>query len=403
MPEFQYAGVNKQGQKVDGKIEAPNEGEARMVLRSRGIRPTKLGKVSLLQADLGSMLGGGGRVKLELIVAFTRQLHTLISSGVPIVQSLESLSEQTPDKTLKNVLAAITEKVAQGSFLWESMAAYPKIFPRIYISLVRAGESSGAMDTMLKRLSRYLEDNERMRRTLKSAMFYPASVFVISLGVIALMLTMVIPKFEKMLVSSGQELPGPTAFVINLSHFLVDNAIPVFGGIGLFIFVVLRYVKTDDGRAQLHHVLFKLPLFGTLIQKGGVARFSRTLSTLLSSGVTLVDAIDICKATVDNAVLEDAISKIRPQVETGNSLGGVVGKMPVFPKMAVQMIAVGESTGNLDSMLDKLADFYEEEVEALVQGLTKLIEPFILVFLGGVVGGLLISMYLPIFKMAGGG
>ncbi|MCC7441223.1 MAG: type II secretion system F family protein [Bdellovibrionales bacterium] len=399
--EFQYRGVDKKGRKVEGKVDAPNEGEVRMILRGQGIRPTGISKVSALNTDLGSLLGGSGKVSIEGLVVFTRQLHVLISSGVPLVQSLEVLQDQMTDRALKSILSAVKEKVSGGAFLWEALSTYPKAFPRIYLALIRAGESSGAMDTMLKRLSTYLEDADRIRKMLKSAMTYPIVVISIGIGVVFAMLAFVIPKFEELLTSAGQELPGPTKFVIDASHFVVGNFFYLVTGTIALVYVINRYVKSDEGRAVMHRVLFRAPLFGNLTQKAGVARFCRTMSTLLSSGVTLVDAIDICRMTIDNTVLEDAVSKIRADVESGKTLGAVVGKISVFPRMAVQMITVGETTGNLDRMMDKVADFYEQEVEQIVGGMSKLIEPFVLVFLGGAVGGLMIAMYLPIFKLAG--
>lgn len=403
MPEFQYQGVTRAGEKVQGKIDAPDENEIRVILRGQGVRPTRISRVSVLNQDLGTMLSGGVvRVPIEALVIFTRQLYTLISSGVPLVQGLEVLYEQTENRGLKNIISSVKEKVAGGAFFWESLSAYPATFPKIYLALVRAGESAGALDVMLKRLSRYIEDADRLKKMVKSAMMYPIIVVSIGIGVIAMMLTFVIPKFEALLTTSGQELPGPTKLVIDMSHFMVDNLLYIVGGTIATVYLSLRYIRTEEGRAFLDRVMFRMPIFGELAQKSGVARFSRTMATLLSSGVNLVDAIDICKATIDNAVLEQAVSTIRADVETGKTLGSVVGKLTVFPKMAVQMITVGENTGNLDQMLERVADFYEEEVEVLVGGLTKLIEPLVLVFLGGAVGGLMIAMYLPIFKLAGG-
>jgi type IV pilus assembly protein PilC len=303
---------------------------------------------------------------------------------------------------MKGIISTLKEKVSSGTYFWEALSGYPKVFPKLYIALIRAGEASGSIDQMLKRLSRYLEDNERLRKMLKSAMMYPIIVVSIAVGVIALMLIFVIPTFEELLKTSGQELPGPTQFVITMSHMLVDNIVYILVGGGTAGYLVFRYIRSDEGRAFLDRALFRAPLFGDLMQKGGVARFSRTMQTLLSSGVNLIDAIDICKATIDNAVLEEAVGKIRADVEGGKTLGTVVAKLGVFPKMAIQMISVGESTGNLDKMLEKIADFYEEEVETIIGGLTKLIEPIMLVFLGTAVGGLMVAMYLPIFKLAGG-
>jgi type IV pilus assembly protein PilC len=303
---------------------------------------------------------------------------------------------------MKAVAIEIRDKVSSGSYLWQTLQAYPNIFPKLFVALIRAGEASGSMDQMLKRLCRYLEDADRLRKMLKSASMYPIIVVSIGIGVISLMLIFVIPKFEELLKGSGQALPAPTQFIIDLSHFLVANIVYIIvGGVALY-YMVSRYFKSEEGRAFRDRALFRAPLFGNIMQKGGVARFSRTMQTLLVSGVNLIDAIDICKSTIDNAVLEAAVGTIRSEIESGKTLGAVVGRLTVFPKMATQMISVGEQTGNLDQMLDKVADFYEAEVETLVAGITKLIEPFVLVFLGGTVGGLMIAMYLPIFKLAGG-
>jgi type IV pilus assembly protein PilC len=401
MPGFQYQGVDKSGKRVQGKVEAPNEGEVRMLLRGQGIRPVRISKVGAINQDLGQMFGGG-TVPVQDLVIFTRQLNVLIGAGIPLVQALEVLSDQTSNRSFKNIVVAIREKVSQGSYFWEALNSYPKAFPKLYVSLIRAGEASGSMDQILKRLSRYLEDADRLKKLLKSASMYPIIVTCIGTGVISMMLIFVIPKFEELLKGAGQELPGPTQFVISASHFLVNNAL--FLVVGLFGggYILLRWMKSDEGKAFTDRLFFNFPIFGPIMQKGGVARFSRTMQTLLASGINLLDAIDICRATIDNAVLEQAVSKIRSEVESGKTLGSVVSRITVFPRMAVQMISVGESTGSLDKMLEKVADFYESEVETLIGGMTKLIEPITLVFLGGAVGGIMIAMYLPIFKMAGG-
>jgi type IV pilus assembly protein PilC len=402
MAEFQYQGVNKEGKKVSGKLDVPSEGELRMALRAQGIRPTQIQKMGVMNSDISSLLGKATSVPLEAVVTFTRQLQVLIGSGIPLVQGLEILTEQSAHAALKTIIQTVKDKVSQGSYLWEALSTYPRVFPKLYVALIRAGEASGSLDQMLKRLSRYLEDSDRLQKTLKSAMMYPAIVISIGVGVVSLMLVFVIPKFEEMLSSSGQELPGPTQFVISMSHFLVDNILFIIVGGVVGGYLLVRYVQSTEGRALIDRVAFRMPLFGPLIQKSGIARFSRTMQTLLASGVNLIDAIEICKATIDNTVLEEAVGKIRGEIEAGKTLGTVIGKVAVFPKMAVQMISVGESTGNMDKMFEKVADFYESEVETLVAGMTKLIEPIVLVFLGGAVGGIMIAMYLPIFKMAGG-
>jgi len=400
MPEYQYSGVDKAGKKVSSKLQASNEGELRMILRSQGVRPTKIAKSSLSNQDLGSMFKRNS-MSIENLVVFTRQFQVMISSGIPIVQALDILTEQQPDKNIRSIMTTLRERVSAGNFLWEAMATYPKIFPKLYTSLIRAGEASGAIDAILKRLSIYLEDADRLRKTIKSAMMYPIIVTCIGIGVISLMMVFVIPKFEVLLTNAGQALPMPTAVVIAISHFMIANLWYILAGTGAAIYGFIKFKQSPEGSAVLDRLLFRAPLFGTLMQKAGIARFSRTMQTLLASGVNLIDAIDICKATIGNAVLEKAVGTIRAEIENGRTLGSVVLGLNVFPTMATQMIAVGESTGNLDNMLGKVADFYEEEVETIVGGMTKLIEPLVLVFLGGAVGGILIAMYLPIFQIAG--
>lgn len=400
MPEYKYEGVDRQGKRVKGQLNAATEGDLRVLLRGQGVRPVRIAALSITQRDLGSMFGGGGtNISKEDVLHFTRQLQVLLGSGVPLVQSLDILGDQASSAALRNLCSGVKNRVSEGSFLWESLSAFPKSFPRLYLALVRAGESSGALDQMLRRLSAYLEDADRLRKLLKSAMMYPAIVITIGIAVISAMLIFVIPKFEELIVGSGGELPGPTQFVIDLSHFLGANYIYIGVGGTIGGFFLKKFFSSPEGKIFFDRAMFRAPLFGALMQKGGTARFTRTLSTLLASGVSLLDAIDICKQTIDNAVLEEAVGKVRIEIEQGKSLSVVFAKLDVFPKMAVQMMAVGENTGQLDKMLEKVADFYEAEVEALVGGLTKLIEPFILVFLGGTVGGMMIAMYLPIFKM----
>lgn len=409
MPVFVYTGVDRQGKQVKGEMDAANEGEFRMALHAQGVRPRS---ISLSRGAVGRLAGGGAgvaggnysntKIPVPIVVLFTRQLQLLISSGIPLVQGIEILIEQSNHPGMKAILSQIREKVSQGSYLWETMGAYPKAFSNLYVSLIRAGEASGSMDMMLKRLSKYLEDEDRLKRMIKSAMMYPIIVTCVGIGVMVVMLVFVIPKFEDMLKQSGQELPAVTQFVIDMSHFVQHNFLFLAGGAFGIGYAYKAYVSTKEGRTVKDRIVFKSPIFGTLAQKSGVARFARTLQTLLSSGVNLVDAIDICKNAADNAILEEAVGRIRGEVEGGKTLGAVLLKMDVFPKMAAQMVMVGESTGNLDKSLDKIADFYESDVEVFVGGMTKLIEPIVLVVLGGMVGGLMIAMYMPIFTMAGG-
>lgn len=404
MAQFQYAGIDRAGKKVNGTLDVLNEGELRMQLRSQGIRPTRIVKAGVLNTDIGMMMKGSGAktsLSLEQLLYFTRQLQVLISAGIPIVQGLEILETQSLDRSARAVFRGLKEKVSGGMFFWEAVSQYPKAFPRMYVALIRAGESSGATDQMLGRLGRYLEGSDKLRKMVKSAMMYPAIVVIVGVGVIIAMLAFVIPKFEEMLRGAGQDLPGPTQFVISASHFITGHLAGIFGTFVVAVILLVRFVQTKEGKDLLDRLLFHAPLFGNLAQKSATARFTRTLGTLLQSGVNLIEAIDICTAALDNSVLETAVVKIRAEVESGKTLGSTIERLKVFPTMAVQMISIGEATGALDRMLDKVADFYEEEVEIMVGGLTKLIEPLILVFLGGTVGGMLISMYLPIFKMAG--
>lgn len=400
MPEYKYEGVDKTGKRVAGQLNAASEGDIRVVLRGQGIRPVRIAPVGLAQQDLGALLSFGTGITSEDVVIFTRQLQVLTGAGVPVVQALDILSDQAQTRALKNLCVGVKTKVSEGTYLWEALTAYPETFPKLYISLVKAGESSGSLDQMLKRLSGYLEDADKLKKLLKSAMMYPIIVFSIGGAVIAAMLIFVIPKFEDMIKSSGGAMPAPTQFVIDMSHALSDNWWQILVSMGIVGFGSYKFLSSPEGKLLRDRVGFRLPLFGNIMQKGGTARFARTLSTLLSSGVNIVDAIDICKQTIGNAVLEEAMVKVRADIEQGKALSTVFNTIDVIPKMATQMISVGESTGQLDKMLEKVADFYEAEVETLVGGLTKLIEPIILVFLGGTVGGMMIAMYLPIFKMA---
>ena len=403
MTDYTYTGIDKTGRRVTGSVAAPNEGDLRVHLRTKGIRPTQIRKGKKGSDIFGSMFTKQGpKVPFEPLFMFTRQLQVLVGAGIPLIQALETLADQANNANLKKILIEIRNKVSEGSYFWEAISVYPQAFGKLYISLIRAGEASGSLDAMLSRITSYMEDADRLRKLLKGAMIYPIAVVSIGILVISVMLIFVIPKFEELLKSNGQVLPAPTQFIIDASHFLIANIVYIIVGGGAALYTFLRWIKTPEGKGTIDRLFFNFPVFGPIMQKGAIARFSRTMQTLLSSGVSLLDAIDICKATIDNAVVEVAVGKIRAEVEAGNRLGVVVSKLTVFPKMAVQMIMVGESSGSLDQMLDKVADFYEAEVETMVGGMSKLIEPFILVFLGGAVGFMLISMYLPIFKMASG-
>ncbi len=400
--QFNYIAVNKQGEKIKGLLDAPSEVEARFTLRSQQLRPLSISKASALEIDLTKIIGFS-KVKGSDVLLFTRQLHILISSGIPLVQGLDLIAEQIQNAAMKSIILSTKEKISQGGFLWQSLAAYKDVFPEIYINMVKAGEASGNLDIILQRLIKYLDDIEKLKKLVKGAMIYPIVITLVGLIVVIVMMTFVIPKFEALLQSSNQSLPAPTQFVINVSHFFQSNILFIVGGIVLGIYFIRYYLKTKEGRRFWDFYSLQLPLFGPLFLKVAVSRFSRTMQTLLSSGINLLDALEICREAVGNKSLEESLTKIKIEVEKGKTLSGVMSKLTIFPSMVIQMVTVGENTGNLDKMLERVADFYEEEVQGLVGNLTKLIEPLVLVVLGGTVGGLMIAMYLPIFKMAGGG
>lgn len=403
MAQFTYTAVKKTGERVQGNVDAPNENEVRIILRAQQLRPVKISKPSALEFDLAKLFALGSGIKDVDVILFTRQLSILLSSGIPLVQGLDIISGHVKNPKMKSLILTMKEKIVGGSFLWEALSTYKDVFPHFYISMIRAGEASGAMDTILKRLTKYIEDTYKLKKLAQSAMIYPAVISAVGIAVIVLMLTFVIPKFESMLKSGGQELPGPTQFVIDLSHFMQSYFLFLIGGTAIAVVLVFKYLKTQEGKSFFDNIILKIPLFGGIILKVAIARFARTMQTMLSSGVNLLDAIDICRDSIGNKTLEENIAKIRVEVEAGKTLSQILAKMPIFPSMMTQMITVGESTGNIDKMLERVAEFYEEEVQNLVAGLTKLIEPMVLVVLGGSVGGLMIAMYLPIFKMAGGG
>ena len=408
MSEYTYHGIDRKGTKVKGVLDAESEGDARVQLRNQGVRPTKIVSAGstedLFSSDLGVLIrkATGGSVSEDVLVPLTKQLQVLIESGVTIVQSLDILQEGAADKTIQNAFRTIRDRVNQGTFLWEGMAMYPHIFPRIYVALVRAGESAGALDQVLSRLTTYLETTQKLKSTVKKAMIYPVSVICVAILVIILMMLFVIPKFKDILANSGQEMPALTQMILNMSELVTSHFGSMILSTGVSIFLSFRFARSKEGRAFLDKMLFKIPYFGNLIRLSAIARFSRTIQTLLHSGMNLIDAIEICKSTIGNVVIEEAVGKIKLGVEAGKTISGMAQRVDVFPKMAIQMIHVGEKTGNLDGMMEKLADYYEAEVENATSGLLKMLEPLLLVLLGGVIAGILVALYLPIFKMAGG-
>jgi len=399
MPVFTWKGEDRSGAAQKGEIEAPHEHSVRAQLRRMQIKPTKIkqkGKdlfenVSFMQP----------KVKQTNVVIFSRQFATMINAGLPLIQSLNILESQEENKTFKAVLKEVKDNVEEGSTLADAMGKHPKIFDELFVNMVAAGEVGGILDTILNRVSAYMEKAMKLKRQVKGAMTYPAIVLVIAVLVIVVILVFVIPVFEKMFADFGGTLPVPTQIVVAISNFMKGNIVYMIIGLGLLAYGFKRFYGTEKGRALVDDIMLKLPVVGPLLRKVAVAKFTRTMSTMISSGVPILEALDIVAKTSGNKTVEKAIYDVRSGVTQGRTMADPLGESGVFPSMVVQMVAVGEQTGALDAMLEKIADFYDDEVDAAVEGLTSMIEPFMMVFLGTTIGGLVIAMYLPIFKMAG--
>ena len=398
LPVWVWEAKTKAGEIKRGEMEASDKASVEARLRQMGMTPSKVKKKPL---EIHLKMPGSSGVSRKDLVVFTRQFATMIDAGLPLVQCLEILSTQTDNVHFRVVLKAVKEKVESGSTLADALSDHPKVFDQLYVELVRAGEVGGILDTILNRLAAYIEKNDKLIRKVKGAMVYPSVVIVVAVGVTIVLLVWVVPVFEKMFKDFGSALPGPTQFVVDMSNGLRDN-IWILVGIIVAIVVIPKLVTSHPkGRALWDALKLKLPLFGDLIRKVAVARFTRTLGTMLSSGVAILDALEVCAKSAGNKVIEDGIMKVRAGIAEGKTIGQPLSEVKVFPEMVTQMIAVGEATGAMDQMLQKIADFYDDEVDQAVASLTSLIEPMLMVFLGGVVGGFLVAMYLPIFSLAG--
>ncbi len=340
------------------------------------------------------------KVKIDDIAIFARQLATMVDSGIPLVQSLDILSEQIENKGFAGVIADVRKDVEAGSNLSEALARYPRVFSEFFINMVKAGESSGMLDDILERVATYLEDTAALQRKVKSALMYPAVISCMAVVVVIVLLVKVIPVFEEIFAGFGANLPAPTQALIDLSNGLRKYFIVIIGGLGVVFFLLRRYFNTEKGRLQLDRAKLKMPVFGVLFRKIAVSKFTRTLSTLVKSGVSILNAFEIVAKTSGNKVVEDAVNNVRVSVKEGENIADPLAKSGVFPPMVTRMISVGEQTGELEKMLLKIADFYDEQVDAAVSGLTSLIEPLIIAFLGIVIGSIVIAMFLPIFKMS---
>ena len=408
MPTYSYQAKSFSGKKAGGTIEAESEAEARVKLRAKKLIPIKLSVGaggSQRATSTGKLVkkgSGGGKVKAKDLQVFTRQLSVLISSGVPLIQALDVLSQSPRGKGLDYALKNIVKDINEGKKLGTAFAAHPKAFNKFYINMLIAGEEGGVLDTVLLRLAEYIEKSVKLNAKIKGAMSYPVVVLGISLLVVAGLLVFVIPSFVKIFDGSGMELPALTQLVMSMSDWFVGNwYLLIFGSIAAFL-GLRSFVGTPAGKQSLDNFMVRIPVFGDFVIKSGMARFSRTLSTMLTAGVSIMEALEIAAYTSGNSLVEGALMKARISVSKGKLLSQPLAGESFMPNMVVQMIAVGEQTGALDEMLDKVADFYEDEVDVAVNSITSLIEPMMIVVLGGIVAFFVIAMYLPIFKMASG-
>ena len=399
MPTFSYSARNISGTLQQGEVELPNREDVVGYLRRQKLIPVNIQekRTGFDLAQLGDVFGS--RIKTREIVIFTRQFATMINAGLPLVQSLDILARQTENKALAKVIEEVQFDVEAGNTLADALREHPKVFSELYVNMVAAGEVGGILDVILLRLATFLEKNDALVRKIKGAMVYPAVIFVVAIAAVATLLIVVIPTFQNMFEGAGVALPGPTLFVIFLSEGLQAYWYVVLGVV-LAIAGALRYAySTPGGQLTIDRTLLRVPIIGPLLRKSAVARFTRTLGTLVSSGVSILDGLEITAKTAGNRVIQDAVMESRASIAGGETISEPLKRAGVFPPMVVQMINVGEQTGGLDEMLTKIADFYDEEVDQAVEALLSALEPIMIVFLGGIVGGMIVAMYLPIFDM----
>ncbi|MFN2354192.1 MAG: type II secretion system F family protein [Desulfopila sp.] len=398
MPVYIWKGKNTYGEKRKGELEAVDQAAAMSQLKRMRITAPK---VKEKPKDLfESIQLFQPKVTGKDIVVFTRQLSTMIDAGLPLVQCLSILATQQSNPTFKKVLRAIQSDVESGTTFADSMRKHPKIFDNLYSNMIEAGETGGILDTILSRLAIFMEKSMALKKKIKGAMTYPIICLAISILILAVILIFVIPVFEEMFTTMGGALPVPTQIVIAMSDFAKNNIIFLLLGLAVVIFVFKKIYSTEKGQLRIDALLLRSPVFGILIRKVAVAKFTRTLSTMLQSGVPILEALTVVARTSGNKVIERAVFRVSDAIAEGRPIAEPLNESGVFPNMVVQMINVGESVGALDTMLEKIADFYDEEVDQAVENLTAMIEPFMMVFLGGMIGGLVVAMYLPIFKMA---
>jgi type IV pilus assembly protein PilC len=391
MATFTYTARALNGQLKSATIEAKTREEVVQQLRKQ--------KLTVVKVDEQAKKKTGGKVAMRDVVIFTRQFATMINAGLPLVQALDILAKQSENPALKEVTRQVVFDVESGHTVADALRKHPKAFTDLYTNMVAAGEAGGILDTILLRLAVFLEKNDALVRKVKGAMIYPGVIMSVAVIAIGVLLLFVIPVFKEMFASVGMALPLPTRVVIGLSEFLQGYWYMVAGGIAGGVWLLKRYYATSGGRLAIDRMLLKFPILGDVLRKSAVSRFTRTLGTLISSGVSILEGLEITAKTAGNRVIQDAIMESRASIAGGESIAAPLQKSQVFPPMVISMIAVGEQTGGLDEMLSKIADFYDEEVDAAVSGLLSMMEPVMIVFLGVIVGGMVVSMYLPIFDM----
>ena len=392
MPAFTYTARTTAGELRTATVEAATAQDVVAQLRRQRMTVVKVDESAKPKKVKGS-------IKMRDIVVFTRQFSTMINAGLPLVQALDILAKQTENKPLSAATRDIVFDVESGHTVADALSRHPKAFSELYVNMVAAGEAGGILDTILMRLATFMEKNDALVRKVKGAMIYPAVIMSVAVIAIAVLLIFVIPVFEGMFAGVGMGLPLPTRIVINASKFLRNFWWAVAGGVGLGVWTFRRYYATSGGKLTIDRMLLRFPVLGDVLRKSAVSRFTRTLGTLISSGVSILDGLEITAKTAGNRVIQDAIMQSRASIAGGDTIAAPLQKSAVFPPMVISMIAVGEQTGGLDEMLTKIADFYDEEVDAAVSGLLSLLEPVMIVFLGVIVGGMVVAMYLPIFDM----
>ena len=401
MAKFNWEARTRTGGSQKGVMEADTVETVEAQLKKYGFNNITIKAESAGGGFKLPKFGGGGKIETKDLVVFTRQFATMIDSGLPLVQCLDILSSQQENKTFKDILIKVKESVESGSTFADALSKHPKAFDQLFVNLVAAGEIGGILDTILSRLAAYIEKAMKLKKQIKGAMVYPITIMSIAVVVVGVILVFVIPTFAKMFADFGGELPAPTKIVIALSNFLIKYIVVIIAGFYGIVWAIKKYYGTAVGQKNIDRWALRAPIAGPLIRKVAVAKFTRTLGTMVSSGVPIMDGLEIVAKTAGNKIVEEAIYSVRQAISEGKTMAEPLAACGVFPPMVVQMISVGEATGAMDTMLNKIADFYDDEVDDAVSAMTAMMEPLLMVFLGTTVGGLVVAMYLPIFKLAG--